>query len=158
MTKTALTVALARTLTAGTKLILLAHEGQMNALPGATAIVGPKGYHSQYGASYLDVIWTDPIKAWSQNNGGYYPESFALAEPAAGHEPVKTKPLTPQARDVLKMLQASGRITGVQAANVLKVRSLSRRIVDLKEAGHKIERKMKVDHTGQRYAEYSLAA
>lgn len=155
MNKNALTVAVARTLAAGTKLVLLAHEGQMNALPGATAIVGPKG---MYGASYLDVIWTDPVKAATQNNGGYYPHSFALAEPATVHEPVKTKALTPQARDVLKMLQASGRITGVQAANVLKVRSLSRRIVDLKEAGHKIDRKMKVDHTGQRYAEYTLAA
>jgi hypothetical protein len=158
MTKNALTVAVARTLTAGTKLILLAHEGAMNALPGASAIVGPKGYHSMYGASYLDVIWTDPVKAATQNNGGYYPESFALAEAAASTEPKGTKPLTPQARDVLKMLQASGRITGVQAANVLKVRSLSRRIVDLKEAGHTINRTIKTDHTGQRYAEYTLAA
>ena len=154
MNKNAISVDIARTLAVGTPIILLAHEDNMNAPAGSKAKVGPKGLWSDRYGTYLDVVWDD--KNVLQSNGGYYPWTFTLAE--AGREPVKTKPLAPQAKQVLDMLQASGRITGVQAANVLKVRSLSRRIVDLKEAGHKIERKMKVDHTGQRYAEYTLAA
>lgn len=66
--------------------------------------------------------------------------------------------LTPQARQVLDMILRTGRITGVQAWNVLKVRSLPRRIADLKAAGHKIISTMKTDHLGQRYAEYTLSA
>ncbi|RWM84288.1 helix-turn-helix domain-containing protein [Mesorhizobium sp.] len=72
-------------------------------------------------------------------------------------EAIPARKLSPQAEQVLTMLQETGRITGVQAANVLKVRSLPRRILDLKEAGYRIVKVMKTDHTGQRYAEYSLS-
>lgn len=70
----------------------------------------------------------------------------------------KKKRLTPQSRQVLEMIQRTGRITGVQAWNVLKVRSLSRRIADLKTAGYNIISTMKTDHLGQRYAEYTLGS
>ena len=66
------------------------------------------------------------------------------------------RPLSPQSSRVLDMLKAKGSITALEAAGVLRVRSLSRRIVDLKEAGHTIVRDLSKDTTGQRYARYYL--
>lgn len=68
----------------------------------------------------------------------------------------KAKALTPQAAAVLEHLRAAGSITGVEAAAVLKVRHLPRRILDLKERGVSIRKEMKQDSQGQRYARYWL--
>lgn len=64
--------------------------------------------------------------------------------------------LTPQARTVLKHLVKEGSITPMVAAGIYKVRSLPRRILDLKEQGIQVERVLCKDATGQRYASYSM--
>lgn len=64
--------------------------------------------------------------------------------------------MTPQVRTVLKHLVKEGSITPMVAAGIYKVRSLPRRIADLKEAGVKIETELRKDATGQRYAFYSM--
>lgn len=64
--------------------------------------------------------------------------------------------MTPQARTVLTHLIKEGSITPMVAAGIYKVRSLPRRILDLKEAGIKIERTLLKDATGQRYAHYRM--
>lgn len=66
--------------------------------------------------------------------------------------------MTPQTRTVLRHLVQEGSITPMVAAGIYKVRSLPRRICDLKEAGIKIETELRKDATGQRYACYSLDA
>ncbi len=47
-------------------------------------------------------------------------------------------------------------ISGVEAANIYKIRSLPRRILDLKEMGYEFSSKWKTDPTGQRYKRYTL--
>lgn len=64
--------------------------------------------------------------------------------------------LPPQAGKVLALLKEKGSLTPLEAAGVYRVRSLSRRIVDLKEAGYTIVTKLSKDVTGQRYARYYL--
>lgn len=64
--------------------------------------------------------------------------------------------MTPQAATVLQHLQNHGSLTPAEASTVYRVRSLSRRICDLKDAGYKIHRELKADATGQRYASYTL--
>lgn len=58
-------------------------------------------------------------------------------------------------RDVLlKHFKKEGHITAVEAAAVYKIRSLPRRILDLKERGHKITTTRHRDGTGQLYVRY----
>lgn len=64
--------------------------------------------------------------------------------------------LNPQAQKVLHLLKAKGSTTALEAGGVYRVRSLSRRILDLKEAGYTVVTKLSVDTTGQRYARYYL--
>lgn len=66
--------------------------------------------------------------------------------------------MTPQTHTVLKHLVKEGSITPMVAAGIYKVRSLPRRICDLKEAGIKIETELRKDATGQRYAFYSMGS
>jgi len=47
-------------------------------------------------------------------------------------------------------------ITGVEAAAVYKIRSLPRRIMDLKERGYVFTHEWKKDVTGQKYMRYIL--
>ena len=47
-------------------------------------------------------------------------------------------------------------ITGVEAAAVYKIRSLPRRIMDLKEKGYVFTHEWKRDVTGQKYMRYIL--
>ena len=70
--------------------------------------------------------------------------------------PEKQRSLPPQSAKVLAVLKAKGSITSLEAAGVLRVRSLSRRIVDIKDAGYTIVRALSKDTTGQRYARYYL--
>ncbi|MGV1762779.1 helix-turn-helix domain-containing protein [Rhizobium rhizogenes] len=77
----------------------------------------------------------------------------ASTVPATPIEP--TAPMTAQ---VLQMLRRKGDVTSIEAAGVLRCRSLSKRISELKRLGHNISRTLHEDHTGQRYARYILAA
>lgn len=74
--------------------------------------------------------------------------------PARSHG--KLTMLSPQARDVLKHLERAGSITNVDAHIVLKVRSVSRRITELVDAGYVINKEHRRDSTGQRYVKYHL--
>lgn len=64
--------------------------------------------------------------------------------------------LSPQANKVLEHLEATGTITNVEANAVLKVRSVSRRITELNDAGFDISKEHLRDSQGQRYVRYHL--
>jgi hypothetical protein len=66
--------------------------------------------------------------------------------------------LTPQARIALSHLQKVGSITNVEANAVHRIRSLSRRITEIQDAGFPVHKEFKRDATGQRYVRYSLQA
>ena len=57
---------------------------------------------------------------------------------------------------LIKHFESRTSISGVEAANIYKIRSLPRRILDLKEIGYQFESKWKTDPTGQRYKRYTL--
>ena len=57
---------------------------------------------------------------------------------------------------VLDHLQTIGSITGLEAWDLYRVRSLPRRIADLKERGWIIVSERRRDHLGQRYVRYSI--
>jgi hypothetical protein len=60
-------------------------------------------------------------------------------------------------RDMLKEhFERKESITGVEAAAVYKIRSLPRRIMDLKEEGYEFTHEWKKDVTGQKYMRYIL--
>ena len=72
----------------------------------------------------------------------------------------KAAPVQPTAKmtaSVLELLQQKGSLTSLEAQGVLRCRSLSKRISELKRLGWSITRELKEDTTGQRYARYSLA-
>ena len=59
--------------------------------------------------------------------------------------------------DMLKMhFEKEDSISGVEASAVYKIRSLSRRICDLKEEGFVFVAEWKTDPTGQRYKRYTI--
>jgi hypothetical protein len=64
--------------------------------------------------------------------------------------------LSPQAQIVRTHLLKAGSITNVEANAVHRIRSLSRRISELAQAGYKIDKQRKKDLTGQRYVRYSF--
>jgi hypothetical protein len=81
------------------------------------------------------------------------------AEPAPSAIPTTPiEPTAPMTSQVLQMLRKKGDVTSIEAQGVLRCRSLSKRITELKRLGHKINRTLHEDHTGQRYARYILAA
>lgn len=55
---------------------------------------------------------------------------------------------------LLDHLKKVGDITALEAQALYKVRSLSRRIVDIKKRGYNIASIPRVDHAGQRYVRY----
>jgi hypothetical protein len=71
---------------------------------------------------------------------------------------MQTIKLSPQSVTVLKHLQKVGSITAVEASAVHRVRSLSRRITEIRDAGFCVQKEFKQDVTGQRYVRYSLDA
>jgi hypothetical protein len=73
-------------------------------------------------------------------------------------ETTPVEPTAPMTAQVLQMLRKKGDVTSIEAQGVLRCRSLSKRISELKRLGHKISRTLHEDHTGQRYARYILAA
>lgn len=64
--------------------------------------------------------------------------------------------MTPQAQLVLGHLTAHGSITNVEAHIVHKVRSVSARITEIRNAGYNVEKEQRSDVTGQRYVKYVL--
>jgi hypothetical protein len=68
-----------------------------------------------------------------------------------------TVALSPQAQIVLKHLRAAGSITAVEANAVHRIRSVSRRITELLDAGFVILKEHKRDVNGQRYVRYVFA-
>jgi hypothetical protein len=66
------------------------------------------------------------------------------------------EPTAPMATKVLQMLRVKGNVTAIEAQGVLRCRDLPKRISELKQLGHNILRSFHVDHTGQRYARYTL--
>jgi len=58
---------------------------------------------------------------------------------------------------ILKHLKTVGSISWVEANDLYRVRSLPRRIADLRELGNDIISEWKSDALGQRYTRYQLA-
>ncbi|MBY5849811.1 hypothetical protein HFN51_04465 [Rhizobium leguminosarum] len=82
----------------------------------------------------------------------------AEAKPAPVVPSEPQEPTAPMTAQVLQMLRRKGDVTTIEAQGVLRCRSLSKRITELKRLGHNITRTLHNDHTGQRYARYILAA
>lgn len=55
---------------------------------------------------------------------------------------------------LLNHFKIKGNITAIEAAAMYRVRSLTRRITDLKQRGHSIRSEVRTDATGQRYTRY----
>lgn len=64
--------------------------------------------------------------------------------------------MIPQTHAVLYHLREYGSITNDEAHLLLGVRSLSRRITDLRRNGYKIKRRFEKDPAGRRYVRYFL--
>ena len=61
-----------------------------------------------------------------------------------------------QNNKILQHLKRVGSISWVEANDLYRVRSLTRRIADLREMGHEIISEWRKDTLGQRYVRYSL--
>jgi len=60
-------------------------------------------------------------------------------------------------RDLLiKHFESRDTISGVEAASIYKIRSLPRRIMDLKLMGYEFSSEWRKDPTGQRYKRYTI--
>ena len=62
-----------------------------------------------------------------------------------------------QNKRILDHLMKVGSISFLEAWTLYAVRSLPRRIKDLREQGHEIVSSRRTDNTGQRYVRYTLA-
>ena len=58
---------------------------------------------------------------------------------------------------ILAHLRDVGSITWVEANDLYRVRSLPRRIADLRQRGHEIISEWRTDKLGQRYTRYQMA-
>lgn len=85
------------------------------------------------------------------------PERIRLVSQA----PVKpTRTFAPNSQNgkLLAYLASGNRITRIVADHMFGIASLTRRIRDLREAGHKVEGAVKIDPRGNPYTEYKLAS
>jgi len=64
--------------------------------------------------------------------------------------------MTSQKELLIKHFESRQSISGVEAATIYKIRSLPRRILDLKEMGYQFSSEWRTDPTGQRYKRYTL--
>lgn len=60
----------------------------------------------------------------------------------------------PQTELLLGHFRVKRDISGDEARNLFRIKSLPRRILDLEKAGHRFSRVNKTDSTGQRYTRY----
>ena len=81
--------------------------------------------------------------------------SHTKQSPIAGYK--KEQTAMSQNQKILTHLRDVGSISWVEANDLYRVRSLPRRIKDLRDAGHSILSEWKTDRLGQRYTRYSLA-
>jgi len=58
---------------------------------------------------------------------------------------------------ILSHLKDGGSISFLEAWDLYRVRSLPRRIADLRQRGHEIFSEKRTDRLGQRYVRYSMA-
>lgn len=64
--------------------------------------------------------------------------------------------MAPQTQAILDHLKDLGTISGIEAYNIYKSRSLTKRISELRKMGYDIWSEWRTDHTGQRYVRYWL--
>lgn len=62
-----------------------------------------------------------------------------------------------QEQTIIRHMKEHGSISFLEAFGVHRIFNLKGRIADLRGKGYKINTTMKIDDTGKRYAEYSLA-
>lgn len=60
----------------------------------------------------------------------------------------------PQTKLLLDHFRVKPDISGDEARNLFRIKSLPRRILDLEKQGHRFSRVNKTDSTGQRYTRY----
>ena len=63
-----------------------------------------------------------------------------------------------QNEKILDHLKTVGSISGLEAVDLYRVRSLPRRIADLRALGHNVLSEWRRDRLGQRYTRYSLVS
>ncbi|MEJ5084962.1 helix-turn-helix domain-containing protein [Brucella pseudogrignonensis] len=147
----ALTPELAEQLKEGDKLLIVPRYREFMNF-GPEVEVGKRGYYEDgHGERFVELV----------NSGGWYPYRFVLHPVTAKRlkltKPAPVVPTLPMTKAVLDLLKQKGTLTSLEAQGVLRCRSLSKRISELKQLGWPIFREMKWDTTGQRYARYSLA-
>jgi Ran GTPase-activating protein (RanGAP) involved in mRNA processing and transport len=108
---------------------------------------------SSRGTAMVEVRVNDQLMDWEslRSTAHYF---LQLANELKGR---KLPTLGPQHEQILKHIAEKGSISNVEAQAVYRIRSLPRRIKDLKELGYSFKTEMRKDPTGQRYARYSFA-
>ena len=117
----------------------------------------------------LDAVIKHWIAVDFENATMAYNDAGGYARPGHGwltyrenllpeHPPVPPRSFSYQTQNgkLLRHLLSGRSITPLHARHHYGIESLSRRICDLKAAGHKIRVQYRKDPTGKRYAEYSL--
>ena len=61
-----------------------------------------------------------------------------------------------QRKLLMKHFESRDSISGIEAASIYKIRSLPRRIMDLKEDGYEFSSEWRKDPTGQLYKRYTI--
>jgi hypothetical protein len=97
-------------------------------------------------------------EVWALQSGAHPSTDTAWFLPDNHLTAVAKEPTAPMSKAVLDLMRRKGAVTCLEAQGVLRCRSLPRRILDLKNLGHKIVTEMKLDPTGQKYARYHLQA
>lgn len=86
------------------------------------------------------------------------PAGNASEAPTPAKQKKPRNPTAPMTAAVLDLLKSKGSVTSMEANGVIKCRSLSKRISELKALGWNIKSEIKRDHSDQRYARYHLIA
>lgn len=141
----------------GDRIRIVDYDGNLNGRLATVTAVRPKD--SPIMIDFLATVdgWPDSFSfvpgadAW-QGVAGYqfFNREVELVER-------KTEHLAPQTAKVLKMLETKGHLTAIEAAAVAKVRSLTKRIHELRQVGYVIRSEWKRDTEGQRYVRYHFA-
>lgn len=92
----------------------------------------------------------------AQDRGYWAEEEVLTLIPSAPVKPKRTFTPSSQNGMILAHLLSGGALTRVTADHLYRVASLTRRIRDLRDAGHKIIATTKEDHTGRPYVEYTM--
>lgn len=131
-----------------TVLPLTMHDGDGLCAPQHGYFVVP-GYH----VAWEKIVPASDRMVTTKDNGGPALEDTPVIPKSAEKA---TSAMPAQTNLVLEHLLSGRTLTRIQADHLYRVASLSRRICDLEERGHKIKRDRKTDLTGRPYVEYSL--